>query len=313
MVKELCLDGSKNTAGNWEDDYDRCILPFVKDKQPCYILYRLDRSGNSGYEWLLVSWSPDDSPIREKMLYASTKATLKKSFGSGQIKEELFGSTKDDVSLQGYWQHKQNEQAPAPLSASEQELADLKKTEGHSDIGVDTKHQSLTGVSLPMSPNARQRLRAFRDCSLDYVQLSIDLQEEMVNAENVRNASTVSAMVQEVPQDHARFHLFRFRHTYEGDYLESPVFIYSMPGYTCSIRERMLYSSCKARVLESIEKEFGIPVIKKLEVSEVGELTEEFLFEEIHPCRNLHRPAFAKPRGPPNRGPRRIIRSQHQV
>ena len=44
----------------------------------------------------------------------------------------------------------------------------------------------------------------------------------MVNAENVRNASTVSAMAQEVPQDHARFHLFRYKHTYEGDYLESP-------------------------------------------------------------------------------------------
>lgn len=41
---------------------------------------------------MLISWSPDDAPVRHKMLYASTKATLKQEFGSGQIKEELHGT-----------------------------------------------------------------------------------------------------------------------------------------------------------------------------------------------------------------------------
>lgn len=30
--------------------------------------------------------------VRQKMLYAATRATLKKTFGGGQIKEELFGT-----------------------------------------------------------------------------------------------------------------------------------------------------------------------------------------------------------------------------
>ena len=95
-----------------------------------------------------------------------------------------------------------------------------------------------------------------------------------------------------------RYHLFRFKHTHEGDFLEStgifqfwwespwkywfssslvatkcinsililflsvfilsdnfsPVFIYSMPGYSVSIKERMLYSSCKNSVVEAIQK-----------------------------------------------------------
>jgi len=50
---------------------------------------RLDSQNTSGYEWLLINWSPDSSAIRQKMLYASTKATLKQEFGSGQIIEEL--------------------------------------------------------------------------------------------------------------------------------------------------------------------------------------------------------------------------------
>lgn len=44
---------------------------------------------SGGFNWILISWSPDDSPIRQKMLYASTKATLKQEFGSGQIEEEI--------------------------------------------------------------------------------------------------------------------------------------------------------------------------------------------------------------------------------
>lgn len=41
------------------------------------------------------------------------------------------------------------------------------------------------------------------------------------------------------------------------------VFVYSMPGYNCSIKERMLYSSCKAPFLEIIEK-IGVEVGKKV-------------------------------------------------
>lgn len=35
------------------------------------------------------------------MLYAATRATVKKEFGGGHIKDELFGTVKDDLSLLG--------------------------------------------------------------------------------------------------------------------------------------------------------------------------------------------------------------------
>lgn len=37
----------------------------------------------------MISWIPDTAPVRQKMLYASTKATLKLEFGSGDIQDEL--------------------------------------------------------------------------------------------------------------------------------------------------------------------------------------------------------------------------------
>lgn len=45
--------------------------------------------------------------------------------------------------------------------------------------------------------------------------------------------------------------------------MENIVFIYSMPGYNCSIRERMLYSSCKNPLIEVITS-LGLDIVKKV-------------------------------------------------
>lgn len=42
-----------------------------------------------------------------------------------------------------------------------------------------------------------------------------------------------------------------------------PAFIYTMPGYNCSIKDRMLYSSCKKAVTDVIES-LGIEIHKKV-------------------------------------------------
>ena len=43
--------------------YDKLISPMLEDKQPCYLMYRLDSKNNLGYEFLFISWSPDFSPV----------------------------------------------------------------------------------------------------------------------------------------------------------------------------------------------------------------------------------------------------------
>ena len=89
----------------------------------------------------------------------------------------------------------------------------------------------------------------------------------------------------------------------------------------------MLYSSCKASLIDRLESQLGLEITKKvqkhffplrvalqlhtvpsqIEVDSGDELTEEFLMSEIHPVKNLNRPKFAKP-APPSRGNRRITK-----
>lgn len=77
----------------WDKDYVKFIEPLIEEDTPCFILFRLDTKSTTGYEWLLLSWSPDSAKVRQKMIYASTKATLKKEFGTMNIKDEMHATT----------------------------------------------------------------------------------------------------------------------------------------------------------------------------------------------------------------------------
>lgn len=223
---------------------------------------RLDDKTSLGYAWLLISWVPDTATIREKMLYASTKATLKVEFGSAHIKEEIHATQLDETTFDGYLKHKKAFSAPAPLTSREEEIEEMKKYEIKTDINVDSRHQTLGGVNFPITEATSKALRDMARGSYTYLQFKIVLEEEKIHLVKAGNLE-VEKLALEVPEDHARYHLFLYKHTHEGDYQEAIMFIYTMPGYSCSVKERMMYSSCKGPFLETIHAH-GIEVMKKV-------------------------------------------------
>lgn len=63
------------------------------------------------------------------MLYASTRNALTKSLGSTVFTDSLFATSKSDVTPDAYAAHKRHQAAPKPLSAREQEMADIRTAE----------------------------------------------------------------------------------------------------------------------------------------------------------------------------------------
>ncbi|NIG60134.1 twinfilin-1 isoform X2 [Pontoporia blainvillei] len=169
--EKLVVGACRQPLDSWDKDYDSFVLPLLEDKQPCYVLFRLDSQNAQGYEWIFIAWSPDHSHVRQKMLYAATRATLKKEFGGGHIKDEVFGTVKEDVSLHGYKKYLLSQSSPAPLTAAEEELRQIKINEVQTDVSVDTKHQTLQGVAFPISREAFQALEKLNNRQLNYVQL----------------------------------------------------------------------------------------------------------------------------------------------
>ncbi|XP_032894173.1 twinfilin-1-like [Amblyraja radiata] len=303
--EQLKVGASRESVSRWDHEYDLCILPLLEERQPAYILYRLDTMNVQGFQWLFIAWSPDLSPVRQKMLYAATRTTLKKEFGNSHIKDELFGTVTEDVSFSGYTKHLVSQKDPVPLTAAEEELQKIKED---TEIFVETKRPTLQGIAFPLQEDAVQALEKLQHKELSYVQLEIDFNHESIVLADTSHTEIVDLPMR-VPKDSARYHFFLYKHSYEGDYRESIVFIYSMPGYTCSIRERMLYSSCKNPLIDMVEKQLSLEITKKIEIGDGNELTPDFLYEEVHPKQLAHRQIFAKPKGPAGkRGIRRLIR-----
>uniref|UniRef100_A0A673HYN8 Twinfilin-2-A-like n=1 Tax=Sinocyclocheilus rhinocerous TaxID=307959 RepID=A0A673HYN8_9TELE len=247
--EQLVLGEYREVSQSWDQDYDSCVLPMLDGLEPCYILYRLDSQNQLGYEWLFISWSPDQSPVRLKMVYAATRATLKKEFGGSHLKDELFGT-------------------------------------------VQAKH-------------ALQQLKLKR---INYIQLRLDTERETIELVHTSPTETKD-LPSRIPTDAPRYHLFLYKHAHQGQALEAVVFIYSMPGYSCSIKERMLYSSCKNRLLDEVERDYHIEIAKKMEIDSGECLTEDFLYEEVYPKQHALKQAFTKPKGPTGkRGNKRLIR-----
>ena len=42
LLEMLVLADSEGASGSWQDDFDRCIIQHIEDRQPCYILYRFE-------------------------------------------------------------------------------------------------------------------------------------------------------------------------------------------------------------------------------------------------------------------------------
>lgn len=323
IVKEqLVLEEEKEPTGSWDSDYDTFIPALVVDRQPCYLLFRMDSKNETSniYDWLLIVWSPESSPVREKMLFASTKASLKKEFGSANIIFDYFASTIEEISLPSFKlfmerkrKEENGEHDEELLTMQEQELRIIKQEEANLSSRNMKPTKTLPGVVFPLTEESVCGIQDLKEGLVSYVQLSIDVRSEVIQLEKreLHKDFEVKDLPSKASTTSPRYHLILFPHNHDGLFHKSIVFIYSVPGSSSTVKERMLYSSCKNALLSHIHDVIGLTIHKKLECDDVTEITPEFLVQELHPKKESGmKPQFEKPKGPPGkRGLRRLIKS----
>jgi len=218
--EELTFDLSKEAIGDWKQDWDTLVLRNIDNDEPCYLFYRLDDKDGEAYRWILISWSPDSASVRNKMLYATTKASLKKEFAG--LYDDLYGNVKEDISLSGYERHLKHEASSREdmMTKEEKEREEVRKSETNAEVSVDSKQNHMSGLAFPLTDAAIEAIQNFKSSGTDYVQLCIDLKKEIINVKN-QSTCTVKQLPEKVPEDQPRYHLFRFSHTHEGDFLKS--------------------------------------------------------------------------------------------
>jgi len=275
---------------SFEDDFDSSLEGLIEKDRPCYLFMKQ----GSAQQWLFITFSPDNAGVREKMLYAATRSSLKSEFGGTYVAMEYFATDPEEVTYKGYLEFLDSKNAPPPLTTAEEDLLAEKKLEKNPGNGASTKKATSKRIWFPLTEEAIAAVETYKSGSVNHIELSINIEKEIIYS-SVQNNITANTLKDELTADKAGYHLFNFKHEFENAEVNSHVFVYFVPGYSVPIKERMLYSSCKSSLLSDLEQDFNLKFDRKLECDTAAELTEEFLYSEIHPVEAVAKKKFSKP------------------
>ncbi|KAI9569001.1 actin depolymerizing protein [Boletus coccyginus] len=275
---------SVNVSGTLTDDL-ALLQDHLEEKVPCYVLARLDSPPS---EWLIISYVPDAAQVRQKMLYASTRNALTKSLGSTVFTDSLFATDKTDVTPDGYAAHRRHQAAPKPLSAREQEIADIKAFEREAGASYEgsrarQNHLGNQEVGYTWVEDAREAvgaLRAGEGSRLVILQINASEQVVLSSSVSIDDVNTLSA---NIPLSDPAYCLFAWQGASPNG--RDIAFIYSCPG-TSPIKSRMVYSTGAGVIFRQVRELLGeehgfVLAARKIETSDPRELTEGFLKEEL--------------------------------
>lgn len=165
-----------------------------------------------------------------------------------------------------------------------------------SNIILTRKPTGFQQVSFPLTQNAQDEINKLKNKQVNWVQLTLD--DRFTNLSCVTSKTiTESAIHSSVDQTKPQFYLF--------DNNNSLVFIYFFPEKSgTSIKNRMVYSTCKASLADQI-KELGFPVIKKMDVRSIEELNlgniRESTSTNFRPTEQMLNPVKSEQEDPYNR------------
>jgi len=135
------------------------VLDWLEDARPCLILLRvrdcLAELGEGAEEdpdapdWLLLSWTPEDAPAKDKMRYACSKKTLRENFEGLRFKE-FFGEDRTSFTLEAVLA------SCGPMSEEEREAVSTRSERYARLVEEERAHQAGGGTSAsPSSPPRR--------------------------------------------------------------------------------------------------------------------------------------------------------------
>jgi len=298
---EQLIPGISQSLGDSLENDWKHLESQLQPKKPSYFLVRLDSQNDLGYEWLLVSYVPDGSPVKERMLYASTRDPLRKQLGKSYFRDTMHGSSSSEFTWEGYQEFLKRFMVAAPLTSSEVQIAN----EVHAVVDHGTATQYVHSINFPLSGAAKNALKEYANGDKNFVQLTVDGEKETIELGSVNN-SDIQALAGHLSKTEPRFTLFHYHHVHENESFESDIFIYSCPTAS-PVKLRMLYSSVKSVVAGAAE-EAGITINRsgRLEINEPEELSVDDINNALHPKKEV-KTSFAKPMRP-GRGKPRLMR-----
>lgn len=294
-------------SSDWKDDFD-LVTPLLDDNAACYVLYRTDKKNDQGdHLFYNLCYVPDKAPVRQKMIYASSRANLKSGLGGHYFIDDIFGTVKSDFDKKGFHAYEKHLNSAVPLT-EEEKIKEEELEYGLFTGGAGTSTAYAHGVNFPVDDAVLSAFDQLSSGEVNYLQIGIDVSNEKIILKEAAKLD-IEDVPSHVPNDEPRFHFYKWSHSHEGENFDSLIYVYTSPDgskgtKSAPVKLRMLYSTSKANVSNIAEKK-GLTISAKFEIASGSEFVESEFSTTLHPPKAEEKKSFAKPKP---KGTRKLIK-----
>lgn len=231
----------------------------------------MDPSAADGY--IAITFVPNAAPVRQKMLFASTRLTLVRELGIERFRSTLFATEVEELTAEGWAKHEKHEALPAPMTEEEAGLASVKEAEAQESQGTGSRRGHVNSkVNLPTGDGVLEALQSLKEegCKGTLVQLKFQLPDETLTLDSSMDNVSPERVATLISSSEPRYSFYSL----PGTAADHIAFIYTCPTES-KIKERMIYSTSKSWVRIVAERDAGLTVAKSLEATDPSDLTAD--------------------------------------
>lgn len=274
----FCLAYCLKPEETWEDDWDDMVLGVIDDDEPCYILFRTDEPRGRHFEHILVTWQPDEAPLKERAAYTSSKNALIELFEEDTFTHQMVGQQECDIDFNALKYILMGEGEIQPLSKYEILKQQANEEE---ELMRQRPMKKIPDIDMDIENDAIREIQKFVKGFVNFVQFGIDTKKEIIRVTNCTNINILE-LPDMMCEDQPRFNLYRYSHLKDGNHKEYvPVFIYHIPE-AGTAKSRQFYPCAIDHFVKNLQA-FGCKIELRLEFSDMADMTEGVLFDAIYP------------------------------
>ncbi|KAK1049369.1 Twinfilin-1 [Friedmanniomyces endolithicus] len=261
-------------SSRFEDDLHQ-LQSHLSSTQATYILLKVDNTAPDGYA--AITFVPNAAPVRQKMLFASTRLSLVRELGLERFREQIFCTEASELTAEGWARHEKHEALAAPLTEEESGLKGVKDAEAAESLGTQGRRGHVTGrIDVKTGEGVVEALELLKEegCKGTVVQLKYALPEEVLTLDSSTDGMAPEDVSKTISTSEPRYTFYASPSAEEAG--GGIVFIYTCPT-SSRIKERMIYSTGKSWTRTVAERDAGIVITKALEATEPSEITADML------------------------------------
>jgi twinfilin-like protein len=294
-----------STSSDFSADLSN-LTPHLTPTQPLYILLRQDNAST----FVAITYVPNTAPVRQKMLFASTRLTLVRELGIESFGEQIFVENAEELSVEGWRKHQKHVQQENPLTEEERNLVDIKNAEA-TEVGGTSRRGAgygSGGLKMQAGEGVVEALSNLQEGGL--VSLKIDTSETIVLAEAPASGIGAGDLAQRISNTEPRYSVYKYSYSGASGPETASIFIYTCPTAT-KVKDRMVYASSRRSAEVLAEQGAGLKLDKKVcSVSTLNHmnltLTSIYRSKLPIPATSLHNPSrtsslSSRSRNPPSR------------